>query len=147
MYELEEMEITEKNSIRKDLLYYYKKWHRARSEPPKLYPSKKDWLKQKPGIQESFKALLTFDMVSGYDLDKSLLTKYFPNEKRLKEFLMLIDNSFPIKPKVPFFPKPYWSAPIAFRRTGLSLEDAGATALLMGLQAEAWIFEWMLCVG
>ena len=143
MYELEEMEISEKNSIRKDLLYYYKKWHHARSEPPKLYPSRKDWLKQKPGIQESFKALLTFDMVSGYDLDKSLLTKYFPNEKRLKEFLTLIDDSYPIKPEVPCFPKPYWSTPITFRRTGLSLDDAGATALLIGLQAEAWIFELM----
>jgi len=143
MCKLEEMEISEKNAIRKDLIYYYKKWHRARSEPHKLYPSKKDWLKQKPGIKESFKALLTFDMVSGYGLDKSLLTKYFPNEKRLKEFLAFIDDSFPIKPEVPFFPKPYWSTPIAFRRTGLNLDNAGASALLMILQAEAWIFELM----
>jgi len=90
--------------MRKDLVYYYKRWLCSRSEPPKLYPSRKDWLKEKLGIQESFKALLTFEMVSGYGLDKKLLTKYYPNEGRLKEFLETIESNFPINQKCLIFP-------------------------------------------
>ena len=143
MYKVAELEPANRKLMRNDLLFYHKKWHCRRSEPPKLYPSRKDWLKEKPGIQESFKALLTFNMVSGYSLDKKLLTKYYPNERRLKEFLETIDNNFPTKPEMPYFPKPYWSTPYSATKSGLTLDDSGAAAMLMNLQAEAWIFKQM----
>jgi len=143
MYKVEDLEPANRELMRKDLVFYYKKWHHSRSEPPKLYPSRKDWLKEKPSIQESFRALLTFDMVLGYGLDKKLLTKYYPNEGRLKELLETIENNFPTKPEVPYFPKPYWSTPFSTKKSGLSLDDSRAAAMHMNLQAEAWIFKLM----
>jgi len=44
---------------------------------------------------------------------------------------------------MPYFPKPYWSTPFSAKKSGLTLDDSGAAAMLMNLQAEAWIFELM----
>ena len=83
------------------------------------------------------------DKVSGHDLKGNMKICCFPNQGRLEEFIGLVKSNYPIKPDPPYFPKPYWPTPIIQRKDGFDQDDTALASMLINLQAEAWIFEFM----